>query len=93
MSAVLQLAGALAVLSAFVAVQLGAARPSSLATLAVNLAGSAVLAALALIGRQWGFLLLEGTWAAVSAGGLARHVVRANLTVSGRTELPAEKQS
>ena len=32
--------------------------------------GSAVLAADAWWGRQWGFLLLEGVWALVSLGGL-----------------------
>ncbi|HTP22873.1 MAG TPA: hypothetical protein VMJ65_24920 [Solirubrobacteraceae bacterium] len=75
MSGFLQLAGALAVLSAFVAVQSGRAAPSSRITLATNLAGSSLLAVLALTGRQWGFLLLEGAWAAVSAAGLARRLI------------------
>jgi hypothetical protein len=39
--------------------------------LVLNLVGSAVLAADAWWGRQWGFVLLEGVWAAVSLGGLA----------------------
>jgi hypothetical protein len=37
----------------------------------LNLAGSAILAADAAAGAQWGFLLLEGAWALVSLLGLA----------------------
>lgn len=77
MSGVLQLAGAATVLSAFIATQLGLAQPSSRITLTMNLLGSAVLAVLALAGRQWGFLLLEGAWAIVSAAGLGRRPARA----------------
>jgi len=76
MSGVLQVAGALMVRAAFVAVQLGVASTSSRPVLSLNLLGSAVLAVLALIGRQWGFLLLEGVWSAVSALSLARHALR-----------------
>ncbi|HUJ34216.1 MAG TPA: hypothetical protein VLW51_03335 [Solirubrobacteraceae bacterium] len=71
MSGLLQLAGALVILSAFVAVQAGLAQPSSRGTLIMNLVGAAVLAALALCGRQWGFLLLEAAWAIVSGFKLA----------------------
>jgi len=70
MSDALQLAGALAVLAAFVSVQLGHMAPSSTASLTLNLAGSAVLAGLALHEQFWGFLLLEAVWALVSAWGL-----------------------
>ena len=38
--------------------------------LVFNLVGSAVLAVDAYSGGQWGFLLLEGAWAVVSAWGL-----------------------
>jgi hypothetical protein len=37
----------------------------------LNLVGAGVLAVDAYLGRQWGFLLLEGVWAAIAAWGLA----------------------
>jgi hypothetical protein len=69
-SQLIQIAGALGVLAAFVAAQLGATTTRSRAYLALNLAGSAVLAGLAAVERQYGFLLLEGVWAAVSGSAL-----------------------
>jgi hypothetical protein len=70
MSALLQILGALGVLGAFVAVQLGWVRPTSYLSLALNLAGSSTLAVLALADRQWGFLLLEACWAVMTAWNL-----------------------
>jgi hypothetical protein len=67
---VIQIVGALLILAAFTAVQLERMRPDSRLYLALNLAGSAILAVLAMIGQQWGFVLLEGVWAIVSAWGL-----------------------
>ena len=72
MGQLLQLAGALAVLAAFALVQTGRIETSSRTSLVLNLAGSAVLAVEAYLGAQWGFLLLEAAWAAVSAHGLLR---------------------
>jgi hypothetical protein len=72
MSTVLQLAGAIAILVPFAWAQLGSLRVDSTAYLVPNLAGSLVLAAIAAQGSNWGFLLLETTWAAVSAWGLVR---------------------
>jgi hypothetical protein len=46
-------------------------RPDSRVYLALNLIGSVVLAILAWVESQWGFLLLEFVWAIVSAWGLA----------------------
>jgi hypothetical protein len=66
----LQILGATAILAAFIATQRGWLEPSAYASLILNLVGSALLACLALIGHQWGFLLLEGGWAVVCAGGL-----------------------
>jgi hypothetical protein len=67
---VLQVLGAALVLAAFIAVQRGATDPQSVPSLALNLTGSGLLALLALAGHQWGFLLLEGSWAVVSTVGL-----------------------
>lgn len=75
MSALLQVTGALSVLAAFIGVQLGLLRPSSGPSLLLNLGGSTLLAVLALLDEQWGFLLLEACWAAVSAYGLGSWII------------------
>jgi len=67
-----QIVGAVLILCAFAASQLGAMDPRSRAYLLLNLAGSLVLAVLAWEERQWGFLLLEVVWAAVSLWGLVQ---------------------
>ncbi len=72
MDQLVQIAGALLILAAFAAQQLGRMRADSRTYLLLNLAGSAVLAVLALREEQWGFLLLEAVWALVSAWSLWR---------------------
>ena len=71
---ILQLAGALAVLAAYVLGQMRILQTDSNGYLWPNLLGSALLAILAWTERQWGFLLLEGVWALVSAWSLARRL-------------------
>jgi hypothetical protein len=68
---VIQIVGALLILTAFAAVQFDRMQPSSRLYLTLNLVGSAILAVLAVLSSQWGFVLLEGVWAIVSAWGLA----------------------
>ncbi|MPZ49885.1 MAG: hypothetical protein GEU75_11440 [Dehalococcoidia bacterium] len=63
----LQILGALAILIAFALGQLRLLSQHSIVYLVLNLIGSAVLAVLAYIEELWGFLLLEGVWAIVSA--------------------------
>ncbi len=65
-----QLVGALCVLAAFVAAQFGTLSTDSRRYLALNLAGSLILAVLAADARQYGFLLLEAVWALVSGASL-----------------------
>jgi hypothetical protein len=72
MDQVIQIVGALLILTAFAAVQLKRMRPDSRLYLTLNLAGSVILAVLALLGAQWGFVLLESVWAVFSAWGLFR---------------------
>ena len=67
---VLQVVGAVLILVGFVAAQRGTLSTRSVAYLVVNLVGSAILAVVALVDEDWGFLLLEGVWAIVSAWSL-----------------------
>ncbi|CAO5229755.1 CBU_0592 family membrane protein [Frankia sp. AgKG'84/4] len=69
---VVQVAGSLLILAAFAGALLGQVDQRGRRYLLANAVGSATLAATALLGREWGFLLLEGTWALVSLGSLAR---------------------
>lgn len=73
---VVQLVGAVFILSGYVANQVGALATDSLRYLALNLIGAAILATLAAIDGQVGFLLLEGVWAVVSASALLQGLRR-----------------
>ena len=72
MDQVIQVAGAALILTAYVAAQMERLDPQSHLYLGLNLVGSIILAVLAAIGAQWGFLLLEGAWAIVSLWGLTK---------------------
>ncbi|GAA1819178.1 hypothetical protein GCM10009682_44760 [Luedemannella flava] len=70
MSEIFQIVGALLVLAGFTAAQLGRLNPRSVGYLVVNILGAGVLAVVAALDHDWGFLLLEGTWAIVSTASL-----------------------
>lgn len=76
MAQILQLVGALLILSGFAGSQFRVLDQRSVTYLVVNAIGSAILAALAYYERQWGFLLLEFVWALVSIWGIMANIVR-----------------
>jgi len=82
MTEILQVVGAILVLAPFMLAQFRVLGQESYPYLLLNLLGSGLLAALALGGRQWGFLMLEGAWAIVSLWGVIRRGRRANVTIS-----------
>jgi hypothetical protein len=73
-----QIVGALLVLAAFTLSQWRVIDSRSSRYLVPNLVGSATLAVDAWLGGEWGFLLLEGVWALVSAAALGRERGRAS---------------
>ena len=74
MHQVVQVIGALLILSGFVLAQFRLLDPRSLWYLVVNLVGSAILTVDAWRQDQWGFFLLELVWAIVSVWGLTQLV-------------------
>jgi hypothetical protein len=67
---VISVLGALAILTAYAANLFGWIQPSNLWYSIANFLGSAVLTVVAVVDRQLGFILLEGTWALVSLWGI-----------------------
>jgi hypothetical protein len=59
--------GALAILAAYAANQFGWTDASNLPYQIANLLGSMILVVVAVIEVQWGFIILEGAWAVISA--------------------------
>ena len=67
-----QIIGALFILAAFALAQTGRLPVESATYLWLNVVGAATLAVLAFLEEQWGFVLLETVWTAVSVWGLAK---------------------
>ena len=66
---VLSVVGALAVLGAFAADQLGWIPPSRLSYALANFAGAGLLTVVAVVDGQVGFVLLQGAWTLISLWG------------------------
>ena len=69
---VVSLAGAAMILAAYVALQRGWLPREDRRYNALNFVGSALLTWVAAAARQWGFIVLEGTWALLSLPPLLR---------------------
>jgi hypothetical protein len=63
---VIQIGGAILILSAFMLSQMGRITMESYPYLLLNVAGAGILAIDALRRDQWGFVLLEGVWLIVT---------------------------
>ena len=70
MDQAIQIVGAVLILMAFTAAQRGTVSPHARSYLWLNLIGSLILAVVAAVEFDLGFLLLEAVWAAVSLWGL-----------------------
>lgn len=65
-----QIVGALLVLAGFVLAQFSVLQPRSYPYLIANAVGSIAMAATAVHGRDWGFVLLEAVWALIAGWGI-----------------------
>jgi hypothetical protein len=69
---VVQIIGAFMILIAFGLAQAHRLSVLSASYLLLNLVGSLLLAISAIVETQWGFIILESAWAAISGWGLVR---------------------
>jgi hypothetical protein len=70
----ISICGAILILSAFGAQQMKRLHAETAIYKFMNLLGGACLTVVAVAGRQYGFILLEGSWTIMSAAGLWRVV-------------------
>ncbi|MGH8990028.1 MAG: CBU_0592 family membrane protein [Acidimicrobiia bacterium] len=93
MDQLVQLVGAGIILGAYMSAQRGAMRFDSVQFLAMNTVGATVLAIVAALDRDYGFLLLEGVWAWVSARGLRKAMKEQKKEKKAQAKAKAGKSS
>ncbi len=76
MEQLIEVVGAVLILTAFVLAQFGRLATASLTYMVLNVVGSGMLAVVAAVDGDVGFLLLEGVWAIVSAYSIVRFLLR-----------------
>jgi hypothetical protein len=81
---IVQILGAITILTAFAGSQVRLLQPYSYRYIILNLFGSCVLAVAAYLEEQWGFLMLNTAWSLVSAWSL--YVRSRGLPSSGRKD-------
>jgi hypothetical protein len=72
----ISIVGAILILAAYAGNQLKALDSSTALYVILNLVGAAILAAVAALEDQWGFLLLEGVWTLIAAFAAIRLISR-----------------
>jgi hypothetical protein len=71
----ISIVGAVVILSAYAAQQMKKLQAESVAYQLMNFVGGTCLCVAAVAAQQYGFIILEGTWAVLSAWGLWRVAV------------------
>ncbi len=66
--------GALAILGAYAADQLGWVNPSRLSYSVANFVGAGILTFVAVVDEQIGFIILQGAWTLVSLWGIVQNL-------------------
>jgi hypothetical protein len=72
MRQLISVAGAFLILIPFAASQLGRLNPMTWTYQVLNFTGAAALTTVAVLERQYGFIILEGVWAIMSLVGMRR---------------------
>jgi hypothetical protein len=71
---IISIIGAVVILAAYALQHAKKVHAETAAYLALNLIGGVLLCVTAVANRQYGFIMLEGSWAVLSAWGLVRRV-------------------